>query len=1044
MHAPARVIEEIDQQVNTDNPWPGLTAFTEENAFFFHGRDNEADELFRLIKRETLTVLFGLSGLGKTSLLQAGIFPFLRREDFLPVYVRLNYAEAAPHLVSQVKETLREVSAKADISSPPIRPNETLWAYFHRSTNEFRTNEGRLITPVLIFDQFEEMFTLGSHSEECRQRISALSAELGDLIENRPPEAVARQLESDGDEAYSFYKSDFKVVFSLREDFLANLEGLSNQLPSIAHNRFRLQKMNGGQAFEVVLKSGGALVEKVVAEKIVRIVAGQDAFANGPLTRLEIEPTLLSVFCRELNNNRIAQSDSRITTQLLTGSKEVILTGFYDRALRGFEDRVRAFIEDKLLTGSGYRNNVDLQDALTTPGVSRETISKLIDRRLLRIEDGARMPRLELTHDVLTDVIKKSRDERKAREAALEAENRAAQADREIRVKDMELRRAKRRNWQLKCVCFLALVCLVASIWQWWEANTAKQMAIAAKQKIRASNDSADILIDFILSDLQGKLSGLGRVSLLDDAANKALPLLEAQKRDEGGMSDTQLHFQESAFRTLGDVLKSEAKLPSAMERYDRSISIARQLANHNPGISGIGYQRELAELLSGPSNPLSGSSKADVLYLETKYPEVSRLYDESLQITRKVEKMSTKASEKLWVDQQLANIYGRQGDVLRQLGKPEEALATFYRQSLELRKKAAAMEPNYEPYQLDLAYAYSRIGMANNVLGHYEEARLSYEKALEIRKKYAQLHQEDVNWQRSLFYSYLTLGRLLVQKGKLDGENGALAYLTIGLEKEKILALQNPENKDLQRELAVGYVYLGNFYRAQGQWQNALDNFNQSLGHLQMLSKLDTSNLLWENFLGVSYLDVGDAHMLLGEMGPAAESYQSALKIFAVLVGENSVSTDWRHNLALVHERIGYLYSLQGKTEEAEESYRQALKTYQVAIQANQKDPVSYNGKAWLLATCPLAEVRNGPQAVQDAAEACRLTERESWEDIDTLAAADAEAGNFTEAIANQQAAIKLIDASDPNEIAGMNSRLSLYQNRKACHLSPPVNSDR
>ena len=120
------------------------------------------------------------------------------------------------------------------------------------------------------------------------------------------------------------------------------------------------------------------------------------------------------------------------------------------------------------------------------------------------------MPRLELTHDVLTEVIKKSRDERKAREAALEAENRAAQADREIRVKDMELRRAKRRNCQLKCVCFLALICLMASIWQWWEANTAKQMAMAAKQKIRVSNDSADVLIDFILSDLQGNSAVLG------------------------------------------------------------------------------------------------------------------------------------------------------------------------------------------------------------------------------------------------------------------------------------------------------------------------------------------------------------------------------------------------------------------------------------------------------------------------------------------------------------------------------------------------------
>ena len=96
------------QSLDRDNPWPGLAPFDERDRTFFHGRDAEAAELLRLVRREPLTVLFGRSGLGKTSLLKAGLFPALRDEDFLPVYVRLDHAEAAPPLVEQV---LRELQA---------------------------------------------------------------------------------------------------------------------------------------------------------------------------------------------------------------------------------------------------------------------------------------------------------------------------------------------------------------------------------------------------------------------------------------------------------------------------------------------------------------------------------------------------------------------------------------------------------------------------------------------------------------------------------------------------------------------------------------------------------------------------------------------------------------------------------------------------------------------------------------------------------------------------------------------------------------------
>ena len=97
--------------LDRDNPWPGLAPFDERDRAFFHGRKAEADELLRLVKREPLTVLFGRSGLGKTSLLKAGLFPALRDEDLLPVYVRLDHAEAAPLLGKQV---LRELRAACD------------------------------------------------------------------------------------------------------------------------------------------------------------------------------------------------------------------------------------------------------------------------------------------------------------------------------------------------------------------------------------------------------------------------------------------------------------------------------------------------------------------------------------------------------------------------------------------------------------------------------------------------------------------------------------------------------------------------------------------------------------------------------------------------------------------------------------------------------------------------------------------------------------------------------------------------------------------
>ena len=69
-------------QLDDENPWPGLESFREEEGSFFFGRDAEAVALLEHVLDGPVTVLYGRSGLGKTSLLRAGLFPLLREKQY--------------------------------------------------------------------------------------------------------------------------------------------------------------------------------------------------------------------------------------------------------------------------------------------------------------------------------------------------------------------------------------------------------------------------------------------------------------------------------------------------------------------------------------------------------------------------------------------------------------------------------------------------------------------------------------------------------------------------------------------------------------------------------------------------------------------------------------------------------------------------------------------------------------------------------------------------------------------------------------------------
>ena len=469
-----------DELADSQHPWIGLASFTEADREFFVGRGEEIDELFRLVRRDTLTLLYGVSGLGKTSLLQAGLFPALREEDYLPVPIRLDYLEGAAPLAAQVLDAITAAADAARVEAPQPRPDETLWKYFHREGNHFWSPRNDLVTPVIAFDQFEELFTLGRETPECAAQAAAFISELADLAENRPPAA----LRDDPLRAkeFNFKPAPLKVLLAMREDYLAELDRIRSHFRALGQNRLRLLPMGERQARQVIAL-GAPLLASGVEDRILKFVAG--GFADA--VEITIAPALLSLALRELNERRLSRGpDAKITPNLLDVEQQKIFEDFYLRTVQDFPAGVQRFIEDRLLTTTGYRDSCALDDALSCPDITLPILNELVNRRLLAYEDRHHTRRVELTHDVLIPAIKASRDTRLAREALARAKQQQREAFEKARV-------ARR---QLAVVGALLVLAVLAAIYGFWQAKVARETRAQADVDIALVYQRGDEAVD--------------------------------------------------------------------------------------------------------------------------------------------------------------------------------------------------------------------------------------------------------------------------------------------------------------------------------------------------------------------------------------------------------------------------------------------------------------------------------------------------------------------------------------------------------------------
>ena len=706
--------------VDERNPWLGLASFTEETRAYFFGRDEEVAELSRRVQRKLLTVLFGQSGLGKTSILRAGLAPRLRLQGYCPIYVRIDYGAESPEPAEQIKQAIsRAARGSGEWTQAGVAvEGESLWEFLHHRDDVLRDDSGATLIPLLIFDQFEEIFTLAQSDDSGRARAARFIEELADLVENRPPKSLEAKLEEDESRAerFDFARGDYRVLIALREDYLAPLEGLKKAMPSISQNRLRLAPMTGEQALAAVLQPGKHLVTDEVAAAIVRFVAG-----GAELAHVEVEPSLLSLICRELNDTRVAEGRDGISLDLLAGSHASILSNFYERSLADQAPAVRQVIEDELLTSSGFRENIAeerLLSRLKAVGADPGTLAVLVNRRLLRIEERLDVRRVELTHDVLCGVVRSSRDLRREREAREATERLLA----EQRVRELSARHALVRARQIAAACtVLALGAIAAAVIAYFSSQRAHRAELEAQQTRAVSEQArlqAEQLLGYLTDDFVRELESFGRLDVVAEFAKRqidyfhALPpaLKDTVTTRNGALAMAQYA---RAMRRLGKLDVSSATVAEAVKlleelRHGGDETEATTIA------LAIGYsvQAQIADNRNDPTGPAMGKRAADLLRPLAEGPKASR------------------ASQRAYVDVLMRVTFEQQA-----YNQNEDAVRTAQK-AKQLALDLGARDLSNIEMGADYAEAGAWEVSALANLGHNDEARRSGVDALAVADK--------------------------------------------------------------------------------------------------------------------------------------------------------------------------------------------------------------------------------------------------------------------------------------------------------------------
>jgi WD40 repeat protein len=482
-----------------DCPYVGLRPFEAAHARFFFGRERDQRLIIANLLAQPLTVLYGASGVGKSSVLNAGVVPQLHRQrPGTPVVVFSGWARAG------FRRELAERCIDATWATGPAQPRPSPDLPFDEVLRACA--EAVHDTVLVVFDQFEEYFYY------------------------HPKTAAPTSFEAEFARAVNRDDVDVGFLLALREDGLAKLDHFQERIPNLLGNRLRLRHLDEAGArmaitgpLEVWNADAGRagdhmgvddelvdlLIQQVRVGRVsVASQAGSGAADGTQDGDVRIEAPFLQLVLLRLWEKEREQGSTRLGAATLDelGGAEAIVGQHLDLAMRRLSDTERAVcanVFDRLVTPTGTKIACS-RDALVgwagprLAGHVAGVLAALCKARILRpteLVEERDQEAYEVFHDVLAPAILDWRSRyitAREREEAVERERAQAEQERAA-IK----RRAQTRLLWASGV--LTLIALAGWGFSFVQGRRARANAEAAQALLAVSRDEPMAALDLAL-----------------------------------------------------------------------------------------------------------------------------------------------------------------------------------------------------------------------------------------------------------------------------------------------------------------------------------------------------------------------------------------------------------------------------------------------------------------------------------------------------------------------------------------------------------------
>ena len=376
------------QTIAPHSPFKFLDSYGQEDRAIFFGREEEIDALYELVMSSQLTLVYGASGTGKTSLIECGLSNRFSETDWFAIRIRKG-DDITESTFQAIRDRTYPDKVIADTEGSIFNAVQALYIFYY-------------IPIYLIFDQFEELFISGTHAEQ-----EKFFLQLKKVLESGKP---------------------CKVILVMREEYIAYLSSYEHLIPSLFNSKtkYRIEKMNQLKLQTVVMGTIQAPQYNIIFEEPEKNT--NTIIENLRNERREVDLTNLQVYLDRLYSEDLKRKEQNNETRPVTFDTALIeeKVGKLPQVLSDFLEEQMTIV-DKILdspnisltllsafvTNEGTKQSCHLSELVDKlkieknipPSVSHACIQKFYEKRILRELKMGDDLQYEITHDLLARQI---------------------------------------------------------------------------------------------------------------------------------------------------------------------------------------------------------------------------------------------------------------------------------------------------------------------------------------------------------------------------------------------------------------------------------------------------------------------------------------------------------------------------------------------------------------------------------------------------------------------------------------------------------------